>query len=75
MPFHRWIRSLLITLLIVVTKTGAATFTKAGVYDLAVHFKDKIIRVTGTITIKENRPRIEVDEPKQIQIVENDKSK
>jgi hypothetical protein len=38
--------------------------------DPAVHFKDKTIRVTGTVIIKEERPRIEVDDPKQIQIVE-----
>ena len=55
---------------IVVTKTGAAKFKEAGVDDPAVHFKDKTIRVKGTIIIKEKRPRIEVDDPKQIQIVE-----
>ena len=55
---------------IVVTKTGAAKFKEAGVDDPAVHFKDKTIRVTGTVIIKEERPRIEVDDPKQIQIVE-----
>jgi len=38
--------------------------------DPAVHFKDKTIRVTGTVIIKEERPRIEVDDSKQIQIVE-----
>ena len=55
---------------IVVTKTGAAKFKEAGVDDPAVHFKDKTIRVTGTVIIKENRPRIEVEDSKQIQIVE-----
>jgi len=55
---------------IVVTKIGAAKFKEAGVGDPAVHFKDKTIRVRGTVIIKEDRPRIEVDEPKQIQIVE-----
>ena len=55
---------------IVVTKTGAAKFKDAGVDDPAVHFKDKTIRVKGTVIIKEDRPRIEVDDPKQIQIVE-----
>ena len=39
----------------------------------AVHFKDKTIRVKGKVIIKEKRPRIEVDDPKQIQIVEKDK--
>jgi hypothetical protein len=58
---------------VVVTKTGAAKFKEAGVDDPAVHFKDKTIRVKGTVIIKENHPRIEVDDPKQIQIVENEK--
>jgi hypothetical protein len=58
---------------VVVTKTGAAKFKEAGVDDPAVHFKDKIIQVKGTVIIKEDRPRIEVDDPKQIQIVEKEK--
>jgi DNA/RNA endonuclease YhcR with UshA esterase domain len=60
---------------IVVTKSGAAKFKEAGFDDPAVHFKDKIIRVKGTVTVKEDRPRIEVDDPKQIQIVEKEKKK
>lgn len=55
---------------VVITKVGAAKFKEAGVDDPAVRFKDKTIRVKGTLTIKEMRPRIEVEEPKQIQIVE-----
>jgi hypothetical protein len=54
---------------IVITRTGAAKFKEAGVDDPAVHFKDKTIRVKGTVSIKEKRPRIEVDDAKQIQIV------
>ena len=54
---------------IVITKTGAAAFAKAGVEEPAGHFKGKTIRVTGTVIIKEKRPRIEVDDPKQIEIV------
>ena len=60
---------------IVITKTGAAKFKEAGVNDPAVHFQDKIIRVKGTVIIKEQRPRIEVDDPKQIQIVNPPKPK
>jgi hypothetical protein len=60
---------------VVVTKVGAAKFKEAGVGDPAVHFKDKIIRVKGKVIIKEDRPRIEVDDPKQVQIVENVKTK
>ncbi len=54
---------------IVITKTGAAAFAKAGIREPAVHFKGKTIRVTGTVIIKEKRPRIEVEDPKQIEIV------
>jgi hypothetical protein len=60
---------------VVVTKTGAAKFKEAGVDDPAVHFKDKTIRVKGTVIINENRLRIEVDDPKEIQIVEPGKKK
>ena len=55
---------------VVVTRAGAAKFKEAGVDDPAVHFKDKTIRVTGTVILKEERPRIEVDDPKQIETVE-----
>jgi hypothetical protein len=60
---------------IVIVKAGAAKYKKAGIDDPAVHFKDKTIRVKGTVIIKEKRPRIEVDDPKQIEIVEKEKDK
>ena len=60
---------------VVVTKTGAAKFKEVGVDDPAVHFKDKTIRVKGKVLLKEERPRIEVDDPNQIQIVERGKEK
>jgi hypothetical protein len=55
---------------VVITRAGAAKFKKAGIADPAEHFKDRTIRVTGTVIIKEERPRIEVDDPKQIKVVE-----
>jgi hypothetical protein len=54
---------------IVITKAGAAKLAEAGVKEPASHFKGKTIRVTGTVIIKEKRLRIEVDDPKQIEIV------
>jgi hypothetical protein len=54
---------------IVITKAGAAKFAEAGVKEPASHFKAKTIRVSGTVIIKEKRPRIEVEDPKQIEIV------
>src|SRR5262245_7852528 len=58
------------TLGVVVTRAGAAKFKKAGIDDPAGHFKGKTIRVTGTVILNEERPRIEVDDPKQIRVVE-----
>jgi uncharacterized protein YehS (DUF1456 family) len=57
---------------IVITKSGAAKFKEAGVDDPAVHFKDKTIRVKGKVVLKEERPRIEVDDPQQIQIIDKE---
>ena len=55
---------------VVVTRAGAAKFQKAGVDDPAGHFKGKTIRVTGKVIVKEKRPRIEIDDPAQIKVVE-----
>jgi hypothetical protein len=56
-------------LAVVITEACAAKFKEAGVDEPAAHFKDKTIRVTGTVTLKDKRPRIEVSDPKQIEIV------
>jgi hypothetical protein len=58
---------------IVITKAGAAKFKKAGVEEPSVHFKGKLVRVKGKVILKDQRPRIEVDDPKQIQIVEKER--
>ena len=55
-------------LAVAVTQTGAARFKGARVDDPALHFKGKTIRVTGVVTLKDNRPRIEVDDPGQIEV-------
>jgi len=46
-----------------VTETGKARFKGARIDDPALQFKGKTIRVTGVVTLKENRPQIEVDGP------------
>jgi hypothetical protein len=56
-------------LAVVITKTGAAALRDKGVAAPAEHFKGKTIRVSGTVTLKEDRPRIEVDDPAQIRLV------
>ena len=55
---------------VAVTESGKAKFKEMSVDDPASYFKGKTIRVTGVVTIKENRPHIEVDDPRQIEIVE-----
>ncbi|OAI46546.1 hypothetical protein AYO44_11190 [Planctomycetaceae bacterium SCGC AG-212-F19] len=52
-----------------ITEGGVSKFKEAKINNPAVHFKDKTIRVQGTVILKENRPYIEVDDPSQIEIV------
>jgi hypothetical protein len=53
----------------VITVAGAAKLKAAGIADPAAYYKDKTIRVTGTVTLKEKEPRIEINEAEQIQVV------
>ncbi len=55
---------------VVINVAGAAKFKEAGIADPAGHFLNKTIRVTGTITVEENRPRLVVSDPKQIRVIE-----
>jgi hypothetical protein len=57
-------------LAIVITEDGASKFKDSGVEDPAAHFRGKTIRVTGTVTLKDERPRIEVSDPKAIKLIE-----
>src|SRR5262245_8671879 len=52
----------------VITKAGAASLKDAGITDPATHFKDKTVRVTGTVKEVERVPRIEVSDAKQIRV-------
>jgi hypothetical protein len=55
-------------LAVAVTDTGAARFKGVRIDDPARHFQGKTIRVTGVVTLKDNRPQIEVDDPGQIEV-------
>jgi hypothetical protein len=55
---------------VVITKTGAASLKQAGIDDPAGHFKGKRIRATGRVKEVDRIPRIEIDDAKQITIVE-----
>ena len=57
-------------LAVALTETGKPSFKDLGINDPAGHFKGKLIRVTGVVTLKDNRPHIEVDDPGQIEVVE-----
>ena len=54
---------------VVVTAAGAAKFKEAQIDNPADYFKGKTIRVQGVVILKENWPYIEVDDPRQIEIV------
>jgi DNA/RNA endonuclease YhcR with UshA esterase domain len=60
-------------LAVALTKSAKANFAEAKIDDPASYFKGKGIRVTGMVILKENRPQIEVDDPKQIEVVAQDK--
>ncbi len=60
-------------LAIVITEEGAGKFKEVGIDDPAEHFRGKTIRVTGTVTRKDDRPRIEVSDPKAIRLIEQKK--
>jgi DNA/RNA endonuclease YhcR with UshA esterase domain len=55
-------------LAVAVTRIGKAKFKEAMIDDPAGHFQGKTVRVTGTVILKDNRPRIEVDDPGQIEV-------
>jgi hypothetical protein len=56
-------------LAVAVTELGKARFNAAAIDDPALHFKGQTIRVTGVVKLQDNRPRIDVDDPGQIEVV------
>jgi hypothetical protein len=54
---------------VVITKAGATSLKEVGIDNPAAHFKDKKIRATGTVKEVDKIPRIEIDDAKQITIV------
>jgi hypothetical protein len=57
-------------LAVAVTEIGKARFKGMRIDDPAGHFQSRVIRVTGVVALKESRLRIEVDDPRQIEVVE-----
>ena len=60
-------------LAVVITEEGAGKLKDAGIDDPAEHFRGKTIRVTGTVIRKDDRPRIEISDPKNIRAIESKK--
>jgi hypothetical protein len=56
---------------IVITKAGAASLKETGIDNPAEHFKDKKVRATGTVKEVDKVPRIDVEDAKQIKVVQN----
>jgi hypothetical protein len=55
---------------VVLTRAGAASLKAAGIDKPAEHFKDKKIRASGTVKEVDKIFRIEIDNAKQIQLVD-----
>jgi hypothetical protein len=59
-------------LAVVITLAGAGKLKEKGIDDPAGYYKDKWIRVTGTVIVVEKVSRIVVDDPAQIKVVEKE---
>jgi DNA/RNA endonuclease YhcR with UshA esterase domain len=58
---------------LLIDRKAADKLKKAGIADPAAHFKGKTVYVSGTVTLYQNRPQIQVEEPGQIKVVEKKK--
>jgi DNA/RNA endonuclease YhcR with UshA esterase domain len=56
-------------LAVAVSEAGKTRFKEMSIDDPASLFKGKVVRVTGVVALKDNRPQIEVDDPGQIEVV------
>jgi hypothetical protein len=54
---------------VVVTDDGRAKFSAAGIDDPTAYYKGKTIRVRGVVIRRDDRPYIDVNEPRQIELV------
>jgi DNA/RNA endonuclease YhcR with UshA esterase domain len=54
---------------ILIDAAAEEKFIKAGILDPKSFYKSKTIRVTGTVTLFQNKPQIKVTEPKQVEVV------
>jgi hypothetical protein len=54
----------------VITRAGARSLKKAGIGDPAGHYRGKKVRARGKVKVVDGVPRIEIDDARQIQVVE-----
>ena len=59
---------------IFISKNDLEKFKKAGIEKPEVHFKGKLIEVTGTVVLQKEKPQIKVEEPDQIKVVSKEKN-
>lgn len=55
---------------IFLSKDAKEKFKKAGIENPAEYYKQKTIQVTGTVIVVEKKPRIAVNEPKDLKVIE-----
>jgi hypothetical protein len=55
---------------LVITKAGAQSLKKAGIADPAAHYKGKKVRGRGKVKEVDGVPRIDIDDAKQIQVID-----
>jgi hypothetical protein len=55
-------------LAVAITESGKAKFKEAKIDDPTNHFQGRVIRVSGVVRLQDNRPRIDVDDPDQIEV-------
>ncbi len=56
---------------VVITRKGAGSLNEKGVTDFEQHFQDKKIQASGEVKEVDKVPRIEIDEAKQIKVIED----
>jgi DNA/RNA endonuclease YhcR with UshA esterase domain len=55
---------------VVLFEKGLEGLKKNKIEDPATHYKGKTVRVTGTVTLYNQKPQIKVEDPAQIEVVE-----
>lgn len=58
---------------IFIAKDHLEKFKKAGIENPSLHFKGKVIQVTGKVVLEQQKPWIKVDEPDQIKVISKEK--